>query len=145
MRAVGVAEGRGGVGLGKGTIGALHPQQEDVCGLRVIRQNRGEPLQLVRLQDFIVVGNEEEVARGLSEGFIAVGRETTTIPTVNANVLTLWQYPPLLIESYQIGLLPRNEVADVGQGGNGHTQGRINTIIDGADEDFDGGLWHGQA
>ena len=97
------------------------------------------------MQDFIVVGNEEEVARGLSEGFIAVGRETTTIPTVDANVLTLRQYPPLLIEGYQIGLLPRNEVADVGQGVNGHTQGRINTIIDGADENFDGGLWHRQA
>ena len=145
MRAVGVAEGRGGVGLGKGTIGALHPQQEDVCGLRVGRQNRGEPFELVGLQDFVVVGNEEEVAQGLSEGFIAVGRETTTLPGMNANVLTLQQYPPLLIESYQIGLLPRNEIADVGQGGNGHTQGRINTIIDGADEDFDGGLWHGQA
>ena len=145
MRAVGVAEGRRGVGLGKGTIGALHPQQEDVCGLRVVRQNRGEPLQLVRLQDFIVVGNEEEVARGLSEGFIAVGRETTTIPTVDANVLAKGYSPPLLIESYQMGLLPANQIADVGQGGNGHTQGRINTIIDGADEDFDGGLWHRQA
>ena len=111
----------------------------------MIRQNRGEPLQLVGLQDFVVVGNEEEVARGLSEGFIAVGRETTTIPGMNANVLTLRQYTPLLIESYQIGLLPRNELADVGQGVNGHTQGRINAVIDGADEDFDGGLWQRQA